>query len=141
MTQQGHTASSDLETQEALTVETTAAVRRFLEAFNRHDVDAVMAAMTDDCVWESAFPLPDGTRYEGQAAVRAYLQEVFRSRPDAVSEPEEMFAAGDRCFVRLVRRWTDEDGKPQHFRGIGAFRVQDGKVAEDLVYHKRNRAG
>ena len=26
---------------------------RFNEAFNRHDVDAVMAAMTDDCVFES----------------------------------------------------------------------------------------
>ena len=140
MRQQRRTASGDLETQDTLTAETTAVVKGFLEAFNRHDVDAVMAAMTDDCVWESAFPLPDGTRYEGKAAVRAYLQEVFRSRPDAVSEAEDIFAAGDRCFVRLVRRWTDKDGKPQHFRGIGAFRVQDGKVAEDLVYHKRNRS-
>jgi len=26
-------------------------VRRFNEAFNRHDVDAVMAGMTDDCVF------------------------------------------------------------------------------------------
>ncbi len=141
MTQPEQGTGSDLETQDTLAAETTTAVRRFLEAFNRHDVDAVMAAMTDDCVWESAFPLPDGTRYEGQTAVRAYLQEVFRSRPDAVSEPEEIFAAGDRCFVQLVRRWTDADGKPQHFRGIGAFRVRDGKVAEDLVYHKRNRSG
>ncbi len=140
MSQQRHTASSGPETQDTLTAETTAVVRRFLDAFNRQDVDAVMAAMTDDCVWESAFPLLDGTRYEGQGTVQAYLLEVFRSRPDAVSEAEDMFAAGDRCFVRLVRRWTDKDGKPQHFRGIGAFRVQDGKVAEDLVYHKRNRS-
>ena len=140
MSQQGHSASNDLESQDTVTAETIAVVRRFLEAFNRHDVDAVMAAMTDDCLWESAFPLPDGTRYEGHAAVRAYLQQVFRSRPDALSEPEDIFAAGNCCFVRLVRRWTDKDGKPQHFRGIGAFRVQDGKVAEDLVYHKRNRS-
>ena len=136
MSQQGQTASSNLETQDAVAAETTAVVRRFLEAFNGHDVDAVVAAMTDDCVWESAFPLPDGTRYEGQASVRAYLECVFRSRPDAVSEPEDSFAAGDRCFVRLVLRWTDKDGNPQHFRGIGADRVQDGKVAEHLVYHK-----
>ena len=140
MSQQGQSAPSALEIQAAATAETTAVVRRFLEAFNRHDVSAVMAAMTDDCVWESAFPLPDGTPYQGQAAVRAYLEGVFRSRPDAVSEPEEMFAAGDRCVVRLVRRWTDEDGEPRHFRGIGMFRVRNGKVAEDLVYHKRDRS-
>ncbi len=87
MSQQGQGAGSDLETQDALAAETIAVVSRFLEAFNRHDVDEVMAAMTGDCVWESAFPLPDGTRYEGQAAVRAYLLEVFRSRPVAGSEP------------------------------------------------------
>ena len=97
-----------------------------------------MAAMTDDCQLESAFPLPDGTRYEGRDAVRAYWEQVFRARPDAVSETEEMFVAWDRCFVRVVRRWT-EGGNPQHFRGIALFRVRDGKVAEELVYHKRNR--
>ena len=139
MTQQERVPDNAVEAQDTFTAETLATVMRVLESFNRHDLDAVMAAMTDDCVWESAFPLPDGTPYEGQAAVRSYLQEVFRSRSDAVSEPEEMFAAGDRCTVRLVRRWTGEDGRPHHFRGMGAFRVRDGKVAEYLVYHKRNR--
>ena len=139
MTQQERVPDNAVVSQDTFTAETLATVTRVLESFNRHDLDAVMAAMTDDCVWESAFPLPDGTPYEGQAAVRSYLQEVFRSRSDAVSEPEEMFAAGDRCTVRLVRRWTGEDGRPQHFRGMGVFRVRDGKVAEYLVYHKRNR--
>jgi len=48
MTQQEQGPGSDLETQDATTAETTATVRRILEAINRHDVDAVMAAMTDD---------------------------------------------------------------------------------------------
>jgi ketosteroid isomerase-like protein len=33
--------------------DTRAAVDAFNDAFNRHDVDAVMDAMTDDCVLES----------------------------------------------------------------------------------------
>ena len=114
---------------------TLAAVERFNEAFNRHDVDAVMAAMTDDCVFDST-PPPDGQRYEGQAAVRAAWQQLFDASPTAVFEAEEIFAAGDRCVVRWLYRWTDADGKPGHVRGVDLFRIRDGKVAEKLAYVK-----
>ena len=130
-----------LEIQDAPTEATTAAIQRFGEAFNRHDLDAVMAAMTEDCVLESTFPQPDGTRYEGQDAIRAYWEELFRffrSCSQAVFETEEMFAAGDRCVFRWIYRWVDRDGKPGHLRGIDVFRVRDGKVAEKLVYAKAN---
>ena len=60
---------------------TAEAVDRFNEAFNRHDVDAVMAAMTDDCVFENTSP-PNGQRYEGQAQVRAAWEEFFAASPD-----------------------------------------------------------
>ena len=45
---------------------TIAAVQRFYEAFNQHDLDAMMAAVTDDCVFEGPYPYPDGTRNQGQ---------------------------------------------------------------------------
>lgn len=49
----------------------------FNEAFGRHDVDAVMNLMTDDCVFENTLPPPDGDRYVGQADVRKFWQEFF----------------------------------------------------------------
>jgi ketosteroid isomerase-like protein len=58
----------------ALTAGTLEVVHRFNEAFNRHDVDAIMELMTEDCVFENTNPTPDGTRYEGQAAVRAFWE-------------------------------------------------------------------
>ncbi len=120
-----------------LTGSTLEAVERFNQAFNRHDVDAVMATMTEDCVFENTFPLPDGERYEGQAAVRAFWEAFFGSSPNAVFEIEEVFAAGDRCVVRWLYRWaTDAEGKPGHVRGIDVFRVRNGKVAEKLSYVK-----
>ena len=122
--------------EDVLTVATRAAVERFNEAFNRHDVDAVMAAMTGDCVFESTSPQPDGERYEGQHAVRAFWEEFFRSSPRARFDTEDMFAAGDRCTVRWLYRWTDSDGKDGHIRGLDVFRVRDGKVAEKLAYVK-----
>ena len=124
---------SNVDTLTASTIET---VNRFNEAFNRHDVDGVMAAMTADCLFDNTFPPPDGKRHEGQAAVRAFWETFFRSSPTAVFENEEIFAFGDRCVVRWLYRWTGEDGEPGHVRGVDVFRVRDGKVAEKLSYVK-----
>jgi ketosteroid isomerase-like protein len=115
---------------------TLAAVERFNAAFARHDVDAVMAAMTADCVFENTFPAPDGTRHVGQAAVRASWEEFFRSSPGAVFETEEVFAADDRCVVRWLYRWAGRAGNTGHVRGVDVFRVRGGKIAEKLSYVK-----
>jgi ketosteroid isomerase-like protein len=37
----------------AITSETLKTIERFNQAFNRYDVDGIMALMTDDCVFES----------------------------------------------------------------------------------------
>jgi ketosteroid isomerase-like protein len=114
---------------------TLAAVARFNEAFNKHDVNGVMAASTDDVIFENTAPAPDGARYEGQAAVRAYWERFFKTSPDARFDEEEIFAAGDRCVVRWIYRKT-RDGQPWHLRGVDVFKVRDGKVAEKLAYVK-----
>lgn len=114
---------------------TLAAVQRFTEAFNRQDVDAVMAAMTDNCVFENTNPPPDGARYAGRAAIRSIWEKFFGSNPGARFETEEIFAVGDRCVVRWVYRKM-KDGKPWHLRGVDLFRAEDGKVAEKLSYVK-----
>jgi ketosteroid isomerase-like protein len=114
---------------------TLESVKCFNEAFNRHDIDGVMAAMTEDCVFENTNPPPDGKRYQGQTEVRAFWETFFQSSPDAHFEAEEMFAAGDRCVVRWVYQKT-RNGQPCHLRGVGLFRVSDGKVAERLAYVK-----
>lgn len=110
---------------------TLAAVHRFNEVFNRHDVDGIMAMMTDNCVFESTSPAPDGQRFEGQDAVRKAWEDLFRVSPDAVFDAEEIFAADDRCVVRWVYSY-----RGGHIRGVDVMRVRDGKVAEKLSYVK-----
>ena len=114
--------------------ETRAAVDRFNDAFNRHDVDAVMAAMTDDCVFESTSP-PHGDRHEGQAAVRAAWEAFFTASPTAHFDAEEVIVTGDRCIVRWRYRWTDDDTSGS-VRGVDVITVRDGKVSEKLAYVK-----
>jgi ketosteroid isomerase-like protein len=115
---------------------TLAAIQRFNDAFDRHDVPAIMAAMTDDCVFEDTEPPPDGGRYVGQAAVRAYWERFFEESPRAVFETEDLFVTGDRATVRWIYRWIDGSGTAGHIRGVDVFRVRDGKVAEKLSYVK-----
>ena len=112
---------------------TLAVVARFNEAFNGHDVDAIMALMTTDCVFENTLPPPDGERFEGAAAVRSFWVRFFQSTPSACFETEEIFAAGDRCVVRWAFHWDDRGG---HVRGVDVMRVRDGRVAEKLSYVK-----
>ena len=120
---------------DALTVATLETIDAFNAAFNAHDVDAVMALMTDDVVFENTRPAPDGERVAGQAAVRAVWEALFQRSPQARFEAEEVFAAGERCVVRWVYHWV-RDGVPGHVRGVDVFRVRDGRVAEKLSYVK-----
>lgn len=112
-----------------------AVVLRFNEAFNRHDVDAVMALMTDDVMFENTNPPPDGARYVGQDAVRGYWTKFFAANPTAHFEEEEIIGMGDRVVVRWIYT-KQKDGKPWHLRGVDVFKVRDGKVAEKYSYVK-----
>jgi uncharacterized protein (TIGR02246 family) len=109
-------------------------VRDLLDRFNRawgeHDLDAAIALCTDDCVFESTGPPPDGERHEGKDAVRAAWKPIFDDAR-ANFEAEEAFAAGDR-YVQLWRYdWGDG-----HVRGVDVFRLGNGKVAEKFSYVK-----
>ncbi len=110
-------------------------VRAFNEAWNRHDLEAVMALVTDDCVFENTHPPPDGARYSGKEEVKGVWQKFFAANPDAFFETEEMVAAGDHCVVRW-RYLKTKDGKPWHLRGVDIFKVNGGKIAAKLSYVK-----
>ncbi len=107
-----------------------AAVQRFNAAFGAKDVDAIMAAMTQDCVFEDTAP-PDGRRHVGAAAVRAAWQALFSGSPNALFTVEELLPMQDR----VVQRWRYDWGDG-HVRGVDVFTVRDGLVAEKLSYVK-----
>ena len=122
--------------QNVLEKATVTAIGRFNDAFKRQDIDATMAAMTEDCVFENTYPAPDGARYEGEAAVRAAFVDFFHASPRAEFESEELFVAGNRGVMRWVYFWTNENNERGHVRGVDIFLVREGKVAEKLAYVK-----
>jgi len=108
----------------------------FNEAFNRHDVAAMMQLMSDNCIFENTDPAPDGTLYSGKGAVTQFWQDFFIQSPQARIKIEEIFGLGIRCVMRWRYDWVDQAGNPGHVRGVDIFRVQDGLICEKLSYVK-----
>jgi ketosteroid isomerase-like protein len=113
-----------------------AGLARFSEAFGRGDVDAIMALTTDDCVFESTGPAPDGVRHEGAAAIRTVWDELFGGTTEPAFLEEESFVCGDRAVLRWRFEWRDADGVPGHVRGVDVLRLREGMVCEKLSYVK-----
>ena len=108
----------------------------FSAAFGSGDVDAIMARMTDDCLFESTGPAPDGQRHDGQEAVRAVWETLFDETRDPKFTDEDAFLSGDRACVRWRFTWTNQDGSEGHVRGVDVIRFRDGLVSEKLSYVK-----
>ncbi|MCE7984795.1 MAG: nuclear transport factor 2 family protein [Caldilinea sp. CFX5] len=111
-------------------------VLAFNDALNAHDVDAMMALMTENCVFENTSPAPDGAHYQGQAAVRAFWEEFFRSSQGQHIMVEEIAAWEDRCVMRWRYQWQSADGQSGYIRGIDLYKLAGGKIAEKLSYVK-----
>lgn len=106
-------------------------VRAFNEAWGAHDLDATLAMMTDDAVFESTGPAPDGTKCVGHDVIRSAWQAIFDD-PDSRFETEDAHAAGpDAAVVRWTYHWADG-----HVRGIDLFTMRDGKVSGKYSYVK-----
>ncbi len=105
---------------------------RFEAALNAHDLDAAMSLVSDEVIFESTTPAPDGARYEGREALRSVLGELMAATPKARFTTEEQFSDGtDRAVVRWRYDWGDG-----HVRGVDILRIRDGKIAESLAYVK-----
>jgi len=111
-------------------------VQRFGEAFSRRDVDALMTMTTEDVVFESTNPAPDGVRFEGRVSARAAWERLFAETGDLRFEAEETVVLGDRGVVRWCFSWSEPDGSDGHVRGVDVLRLSGGKVAEKLSYVK-----
>ena len=112
-------------------------LQAFADAWNRHDVDALMSFMTEDCVFEaSAGSELCGTRYVGFDAVRAGFAEVWAIFPDARWGDARHFVAGDRGVSEWTFTGTRTDGTRVEVHGCDLFTFRDGKIALKNSYRK-----
>jgi hypothetical protein len=105
-------------------------VAAFGDAWGRHDLEATLSMLTDDCVFDATGPAPDGVRHVGRDAIREAWKGIFDDTASRF-EAESTFASGDR--VVQLWRYSWDDG---HVRGVDLFRVEGDRIAEKLSYVK-----
>lgn len=118
----------------AVTVET---LQAFADAWNAHDIDALMRFMHDDCVFETAAgPDACGTRHSGREAVRTAFAAAWQNFPDAQWRNARHLVAGDRGISEWTFTGTAADGSRIEANGVDVFTFRDGKILVKNVFRK-----
>ncbi len=112
-------------------------LNEFAEAWNRHDCEALLAMVTDDCVFETSFgPHPYGDRHKGKSALRVAFPRIWEMFRDARWEDATHVVCGERGFSEWTFRGTDRSGEKIEMRGVDIFTFSDGKICRKDTYRK-----
>ena len=109
-------------------------VIRFTDAFNRNDLDGVMAFMADDAVYEEF----TGAITQGREAIRAAFVPQFRGDHGKMRfNTEDLFvdAAAGKALIRWQCTLETKRG-PAAWRGLDIIHVANGRITEKLTYAK-----
>jgi steroid delta-isomerase-like uncharacterized protein len=116
---------------------TTPSLQAFLDAFNAHDVDAIMSFFVEDCLFDTPRgPAPGGHRMVGRQQVRRGIQARFDGIPDIHYSDDRHWTCGDRGVSEWTIRGTQATGESIEVRGCDLFEFTDGKISRKDSFWK-----
>lgn len=112
-------------------------LREIADAFNRHDLDAIMSFFAEDAVFETPRGSePWGRRFMGKDAVREGLAARFSGIPDVHYGDDAHFVAGDRGASEWTLTGTTTEGEVLEVRGCDLWTFRNGLVSRKDSYWK-----
>ena len=105
-------------------------IDRYNEAWNAHDVDAIMAMHAPEMVFENHTA---GERAEGDA-VGPHIAEIFRNWPDLQFRGRRLYVRGGLVVSEWTASATTGEGRKLEWDGIDVFPMRDGLIARKDVY-------
>ncbi|MFY1910718.1 nuclear transport factor 2 family protein [Achromobacter xylosoxidans] len=113
----------------------------FAAAWNRHDIDALMSFMSEDCVFETVGgPERWGARHSGREAVRVAFEAAWKNFPDAQWNNGRHWVAGERGVSESTFTGTAADGSRIEADMVDVFTFQDGKIRVKNAFRKQRPA-
>ena len=110
----------------------------FAEAWNAHDVDALLSCMTEDAVFRTAAgAAPAGDVHQGHAELRAAFTAIFARFPDARWNNAIHSVMGDVALSEWTFSGTDVDGNKVLACGCDIFRLRNGMIAIKDTFRKQ----
>ncbi len=96
-----------------------------------HDVDAIMAVVTDDVVFHN---VTNGERVEGAEAFREHVAGIHERWPDLAFEERGVYIADDAGVVEWTAQGTAPDGRRLEWDGMDVINCRDGLICRNAVY-------
>ena len=106
-------------------------VKDFEAAFNRRDIDGLVACFTADATYADTFYGP----HAGAAALRAMFVRMFREGREYVWTMERVVESGEVAAAEWSFRYVVTDAVPRsagrrvRFHGMSVFELRDGRIA------------
>jgi len=118
---------------------TSDTLKKILEAFNQHDLDAIMEYFSDDCSFDfPRGPESYGQRFTGKAQVREALAGRFKGIPDVHYGDDRHWVSADGSMG--VSEWlltgTTTAGAKVKVRGCDHWEFRNNKVIRKDSYWK-----
>jgi steroid delta-isomerase-like uncharacterized protein len=118
---------------------TAETLKQVLDAFNRHDLDAIMDYFAEDCSFD--FPRgrePWGQRFTGKAQVREGLAGRFKGIPDVHygDDLHWVSADGKKGLSEWTLTGTTTSGVQLNLRGCDLWEFREGKITRKDSYWK-----
>lgn len=108
------------------------------DAFNRHDIDAVMCRFATDAIFEAVGGSEVyGTRFEGLSAIGAAFENVWKTMTDAHWAHRDHLIVGDRAVSEWTFSGTNPDGSRIEADGVDLFHLCDGLIVRKQAFRKQ----
>lgn len=114
-------------------VATFAAVERLMAAFNAHDVEALLACVTEDIGWYYVQDDVVTPEAQDKAALRQAMTGYFKAIPSARASFDDSMVSGSYVTVR-ERAFYERDGEELSQSSLAVYLVRDGLVARVWYY-------
>lgn len=119
---------------QSVTIET---LKQILDAFNRHDLDAIMEFFDEECRMDMPRGAsPWGTRYMGKAQVREGLASRFAGIPNVHYGDDRHWVCGNLGASEWTLTGTTTAGIRLQVRGCDLWEFRDGKIIRKDSYWK-----
>jgi ketosteroid isomerase-like protein len=128
---EGHAAAGPKPSAGARDAETL--IRQYTEAFNRHDVEGMLALTDPNIEWLNVQGNRVTPETVGRSALRAAMSSYFQKSPSTRSVIEDLMAAGTHVTVRERAEWIAA-GKTKAQRALAVYDVQDGLIRRVWYY-------
>lgn len=116
---------------------TQAVMKGFLEAFNAHDLDAIMDYFAEECVfYMPRGAKPRGDRYVGKDEVRAGLAKRFEGIPDVHYGDDRHWIGDNFGISEWTLTGTHVSGQRLEVRGVDLLEFDQGKITRKDSFWK-----